>query len=202
MNACEDSSCQIALPVGCDALMKLDLKEFQKLMVRPTVVISTISPNGISNAAPFSFCSPMATRPTPLFGFCCEVVHDTWRNVQSNREFVANLVGEEFGPLMEVMEKDFPYEVSEIAECGLTEADSTHVRPPRIAEGYGWIECKMVDYISLSERNVWIIGEIVEVEVKDEVFNEVVDVEKVKPLNHIWGEAFVSEMKVTRFKRA
>ena len=49
--------------------MKVDLKDFSKLLVRPTVVISTISPTGISNAAPFSFNSPVATRPKPLFGF-------------------------------------------------------------------------------------------------------------------------------------
>lgn len=37
--------------------MKLEPGNFCKLLVRPTVVISTLSPNGISNAAPFSFVS-------------------------------------------------------------------------------------------------------------------------------------------------
>lgn len=37
---------------------------------------------------------------------------------------------------------------------------------------------------------------------KDGAFDEVVDVEKVKPLNHIAGESFVTEMKVTKFNRA
>ena len=76
-----------------DELMKLDLKDFYKLLVRPTVVISTISSNGVSNAAPFSFNSPVATRPTPLFGFESIKNHDAWRNVKENREFVVNLVG-------------------------------------------------------------------------------------------------------------
>jgi len=182
--------------------MKLELKEFYKLLVRPTVVVSTISPRGVSNAAPFSWNSPMATKPKPLFGFCSSVTHDTWRNIKENKEFVANLVGEDFGPLMEIMEKDFPYEVSEIEECGLTEVKSNHIKPPRIREAYGWLECKMTSYISISERNVWIIGEVLEVDVKDEALDEVVDVAKVKPLNHIWGEAFVTDMKITRFKRA
>jgi len=182
--------------------MKLELKDFYKLLVRPTVVVSTISPRGVSNAAPFSWNSPMATKPKPLFGFCSSVTHDTWRNIKENKEFVANLVGEDFGPLMEIMEKDFPYEVSEIEECGLTEVKSNHIKPPRIREAYGWLECKMTSYISISERNVWIIGEVLEVDVKDEALDEVVDVAKVKPLNHIWGEAFVTDMKITRFKRA
>ena len=182
--------------------MKLELQDFYKLLVRPTVVISTISPRGASNAAPFSWNSPMATKPKPLFGFSSNVNHDTWRNIKENKEFVVNMVGENFGLLMEVMEKDLPYEVSEIKECGLTEVKAIHIKPPRIQEAYGWLECIMTNYVSLSERNIWIIGEVLDAEVKDEAFDEVVDVAKVKPLNHIWGEAFVKDMKITRFKRA
>jgi len=182
--------------------MKLDSEEFYKLLVRPTVVISTISPRGASNAAPFSWNSPMATRPKPLFGFSSNVNHDTWRNIEENGEFVVNLVGEGFGPLMEVMERDLPYEASEIEECGLTEMEANHIRPPRIAEAYGWLECRMTEYVSISEKNVWVVGEVLEAEVRDEAFDEVVAVEKARPLNHIWGEAFVTEMKITRFRRA
>lgn len=182
--------------------MKLDLKEFYKLLVRPTVIISTISPNGISNAAPFSWNSPMATRPKPLFGFASDIKHDTWRNIKANGEFVVNMVGENFGPLMEIMEQDMPYEVSEIKECGLTEINSLHIQPPRIKEAFGWFECTMTDFFSISDREVWIVGEILEVEVKDEAIHEVVNVEKVKPLNHIWGTTFVIDMKLTKFKRA
>ena len=182
--------------------MKLGLSEFYKLLVRPTVVISTVSPNGISNAAPFSWNSPMATRPKPLFGFACSTSHDTWRNIEANGEFVVNLVGADFGPLMKIMERDFPYEISEIKECGLTEVKAKKVKPPRIKEAYGWIECKMTKHVPISERSLWIIGEILEVEVKDEAYDEVVKVDNVKPLNHIWGEYFVTEMKITKYTRA
>jgi flavin reductase (DIM6/NTAB) family NADH-FMN oxidoreductase RutF len=171
------------------------------LLVRPTVVISTVSTKGVSNAAPFSFNSPVATRPKPLFGFESNVSHDTWRNIKENGEFVVNLVDDSFGPLMELMEKDYDYEVSEINECGLTEINSNHVKPPRIKEAFGWIECKMTQHVKLSERAVWIIGEILEVEVNDEAIDDVLNVEMVNPLNHIWGEYFVTEMRRTKFKR-
>ena len=46
------------------------------------------------------------------------------------------------------------------------------------------------------------MGEILEAEVKDDAINEVVNIEKVKPLNYIWGENFVTDMKPTTFKRA
>ena len=182
--------------------MKLELTEFYKLLVRPTVVISTISSNGISNAAPFSWNSPMATRPIPLFGFTSDVKHDTWCNIKTNGEFVVNMVGEKFGPIMEIMEKDFPYEISEIQECRLTTIPSHHIHPPRIKEAFGWLECRMINSLPISNREIWIVGKILEAEVKDKAIKEVVDVEKVKPLNHIWGDAYVTEMKLTHFRRA
>ena len=180
--------------------MELDVRDFHKLMIRPTVVMSTVSPNGVSNAAPVSFNSPVTTGPVPLYGFCCETEHDTWINIRENGEFVVNLVGEEFGPLMAELSADLPYEMSEIAECGLTEEKARHVKPPRIAEAYGWIECRMREHIVLSQRAVWIIGEVLSVGVRDEAFDGVVDIEKVRPLNHITGENYVIGREVTKYR--
>ncbi len=174
--------------------------DFSKMLLRPCIVVSTVSENGVSNAAPFSFNSPATTKP-PMYGFCCEVKHDTWRNIQANGEFVVNLVGEEFGPLMEPLSRDLPYEVSEIAEFGLTEVPSKAVKPPRIGEAYGWMECRMVSHEELSPRAVWIFGEVLVSEIRSEALDDVVDVENVRPLNHISGEYFVVEMKRTRYKR-
>jgi len=130
------------------------------------------------------------------------VEHDTWRNIQLNGEFVVNLIGEEFGPLMETMERDWPYEVNEIEKCGLTETQATKVSPPRIAEAYGWIECRMRSYVTLSERSVWVVGEVLDSDAKDEVYTDVVDIDRARPLSHIWGDAYATGMKLTRFNRA
>lgn len=177
------------------------VKDFYKIVVRPTIVVSTVSPGGISNAAPFSFNSPVTTGPIPLYGFCCETEHDTWMNIKENGEFVINLVGKEFGPLMQLMEKDLPYEVSEIKECGLTEEKSNRIGAPRIAEAYGWIECKMREYVQLSQRAVWIIGMVLDVGVREDLFEDYLNIGKSNPLMHLEGERFVTEMRESIFKR-
>lgn len=176
--------------------LKLTGKEFYKVSVRPTVVITTISGKDIPNAAPFSFTSPMASEP-PTFGFACNMKHDTWRNIMENGEFVVNFIGEEFGSLIHILEKDFPYEVNEIEKAGLTMKKSKVLRPPRIKEAYAWFECKRVNHLS-----TWIVGLVLEAEIKDGFLKEVVDVAKAKPLNHVYGEYFVTEMAIRRFKRA
>ncbi len=180
--------------------MRLKKEEFYKMLVRPTVVVTTISKNGIPNAAPFSWTSPITTKP-PLFGFSCNPKHDTWRNIRRNGEFVANLVGEDFGPLMHILEQDFPYEVNEIEKANLTEMRSVKIKPPRIKEAFGWLECKMQKHFRIADH-IWIVGKVLVSEVKDGYMEEVIDVKKAKPLNHIYGKHFVTEMQKTKFKRA
>ena len=174
--------------------------EFNKMMYRPCVVVTTLSSNGVSNAAPFSFNSPATTKP-PMYGFCCEVEHDTLRNIRENNEFVVNLIDESFGPLMKSLALDLPYGVSEIIETELTEASSKLVKPPRIKEAYGWIECKLNTIIELSPRAVWIFGEVLLSEIKVDAFNGAVSVESVSPLLHIWGEDFVVGGVRKKFER-
>jgi flavin reductase (DIM6/NTAB) family NADH-FMN oxidoreductase RutF len=174
--------------------------EFKKLLYRPCIVVSTLSSNGVSNAAPFSFNSPATTKP-PMYGFCCEVEHDTLRNIRENGEFVVNLVDESFGPLMKDLARDLPYGISEITESGLTETPSKMVKPPRIFESYAWIECKLKSIVELSSRVVWIFGDVLLSETKREAFDNVVNVELVGPLQHIWGEDYVVRGIRKKFKR-
>jgi flavin reductase (DIM6/NTAB) family NADH-FMN oxidoreductase RutF len=180
--------------------VRINPKEFYKLLLRPVVVVSTISKEGKSNAAPFSFNSPISFSP-PIFAIFSNPTHDTWRNIEENGEFVVNIVGEEFGPLMHILERDFPYGVSEIKEAGLTEISSKRVRPPRIKEAYAWLECRMIHSAQLGDH-VLIAGEVVEAEVREEVFDKVVDLERAKPLGHIAGEYFSTRSERTKFKRA
>ena len=59
----------------------------------------------------------------------------------------------------------------------------------------------MTSYEELSPRAVWIFGEVLVSEIKKDALDEVVDVEKVKPLNHISGETFVVDVKRTKYAR-
>ncbi|HID43784.1 MAG TPA: flavin reductase family protein, partial [Archaeoglobaceae archaeon] len=103
--------------------MRLENSKFYTLLIRPVVVITTISDKGEVNAAPFSFNSPISFSP-PLFGFSCNPEHDTWTNIQKNGEFVVNIAGKKLGDYMHILEKDFPYGVNELEEAGLEQMKS------------------------------------------------------------------------------
>ncbi len=181
--------------------MELEGKAFPKMLVRPVVVITTISERGIPNAAPFSFNSPISFEP-PLYGFSCNPKHDTWKNIQENGEFVVNVVGKDFGELMNVLETDYPYEDSELEHAGLTAEKANTVKPPRIKEAIACIECKLEKDVRLGDH-IWVVGRVLAVGVKDELWKEgnVIDVAKAKPLCHIAGESFAVDVKEAHYKR-
>lgn len=179
--------------------MQIPEQDYYKILVRPVVIITTISENGIPNAAPFSFSSPISFNP-PLYGFGCMKTHDTWKNISENGEFVVNIPDEKLGNVMHILEKKYPYEVSELSEAGLSEIHSKKVKPPRISECNGWFECKLDKFIDIGDH-VWIVGRILQVEIRDEYFDEVINVDNFKPILHISGEFFCVEPKIKKFRR-
>jgi len=180
--------------------MKLSPNEYPKLIVRPTVVITTVSEGGVSNAAPFSFNSPVSFEP-PLYGFSCHPAHDTWRNIQETSEFVVNVAGKDLGGVMKILEEKFPPDVSEIEKAGLNEDVSDVVKPPRIREAIAWIECKLEQAVELGDH-IWITGRVVAAGVKGESWDGVLKIEDLKPLCHIAGEFFAVDMVTQKFERA
>jgi len=178
--------------------MRLENSKFYTLLIRPVVVITTISDKGEVNAAPFSFNSPISFSP-PLFGFSCNPEHDTWTNIQKNGEFVVNIAGKKLGDYMHILEKDFPYGVNELEEAGLEQMESNKVKPPRVKDAIAWLECKTVNTVELGDH-VWITGEVLECEVKDEFYDKVIKVGE--ELCHISGKYFAQDSKIKEYKRA
>ena len=178
--------------------MELEVNAFPKLLVRPVVVITTISEKGIPNAAPFSLNTPVSFEP-PLYGFSCNPAHDTWKNIQENGEFVVNVAGKDFGDMMHVLETDYPYEDNEIEHAGLTAEKAKTVKPPRIKEAKAWIECKQEKSIELG-NHIWIVGRVLAVGVQEESWNDVIAAQDL--LGHIAGPTFAVDMKAANYKRA
>lgn len=112
---------------------------------RPIALVTSLGPDGVVNAAPFSFFNVLGAEP-PIVGFCPGdrddgTPKDTARNVRAMHEFVVNLVDEDLAEAMNKTAASLPYGVSEIAHAGLTTAPSSVVKAPRIAEAPASLEC-------------------------------------------------------------
>ncbi len=169
--------------------MELRLAQWYRILgPRVTVLASTVDKNGISNAAPLSFVSPVSADPA-LVMIALRPERHTLANIRETKDFVLNLPQEELLNQLMICSKPFPKGVSEIKEAGLTELKAKKVKSPRIAECFGWLECKFSAEYTTGDHQL-IVGEILIAEIKDEFYKEIFLVMEAKPLLHLTGKDF------------
>jgi len=159
-------------------LSKAAPREIYNLMIglvtpRPIALVTSRSLEGHLNAAPFSAYNYMGVDP-PIVAIGVAnrpgsgvVGKDTARNIRHTREFVINVVNEEIAEKMNICAVDFPPEVSELDEAGLTTTPSIAISVPRIAEAPASLECLEHATIEIGRTRL-ILGQVVAVHVRDE----------------------------------
>ncbi len=107
---------------------------------RPIAWVSTIAADGTVNLAPHSFFTVASAEP-PVVSFTSVRTKDSLRNIRATGEFVVNLAPRALAAQVNRTGTDFPPDVDELADAGLTPQASTVVRPPRVAESPVALEC-------------------------------------------------------------
>src|SRR5437867_1154929 len=181
-----------------------DVRNIYKLMIgvivpRPIAFVSSISPEGIRNLAPFSFFTGIrANPPTVLF---CPMVRlsdgatkDTINNIEKTKEFVANVVSEEFADKMNICSTEFPPDVDEFEKSGLTPIPSDLVQPPRVKESHVQMECRLVQIVTISTLPLGgsiVIGGILRFHVDDALFDDFrIDPDRLRPIGRMGGASY------------
>lgn len=146
------------------------------IIPRPIAWVSTISPDGITNLAPFSFFQGVCARPPTLL-FCPANDRrgnpkDTLRNIRETREFVVNLVSVAQVEAMTATSATLPYGESEFARFAVGQVPSSRVRPPRVLGSPVAFECELDRIIDVGEGPVAgniVLGRILRFHVEDAV---------------------------------
>jgi len=144
---------------------------------RPIAWVSTISPDGKTNLAPFSFFTGICANPMTL---CFAPVNDrhgrrkdTLLNVEATKEFVVNIATESNAAQMNQSSAPYPYGVSEFEKTGATPVPSTLVKPPRVKESPAAYECRLLQIVPLGEGPLagnLIIGQVVQIHVSEQIY--------------------------------
>jgi len=181
-------------PEGLDAMALYRLM-ISIVVPRPIAWTSTISADGVLNAAPFSYFQALSSKPPVVMISVGQRkggrAKDTRTNIEATREFVVNLVSETSGVRMVRTSVDYPPEVSEFAEAGLTPVPSSRVKAPRIGESAVSLECKLNRVLDVGKSGVC-IGEVVAIHVRDDVLaaDGTVDPWKLRPLARLGGASY------------
>ncbi len=154
--------------------------------------ISTISPDGVVNLAPYSFFQGIATDP-PMVMFVSigDQPHgpkDTVTNIEATGEFVCNMSTWDLRNQMNVSCAAVPAEVDEMEIAGLEKEPSVLVKPPRVKASPIHLECTHYQTLDLPSNNpkhkqTMVMGYVVGVHIRDEVLKDgIVDIAKVRPI--------------------
>lgn len=141
---------------------------------RPIALVTTLSPDGRINAAPFSFFNVLGANP-PIVAFAPGdredgTPKDTARNARLAHEFVVNLVDESIAEAMNLCAASLPYGENELVSAGLRSLPSSVVKPPRIAEAPASMECAEWGTLQIGGNRV-VIGVVKRVHLRDEFFD-------------------------------
>lgn len=169
------------------------------IVPRPIAFVSTLSREGIPNLAPFSFFTGVSANP-PVICFCPMRRHgilphkDTLHNITVTREFVVNIVSEEFAQQMNITSAEFPPEVDEFEAAGLTPIASDLVKPPRVKESHIHMECRLYLLVEVGGEDGsgnLVLGEVLRFHVDDQYFDDFkIDPDQLRAIGRMGGAAY------------
>ena len=166
---------------------------------RPIAWVSTISPRGMPNLAPFSFFNGVSANPPTLVFSPVNrrdgSKKDTVLNLEQTPEFVVNIVSFDQAQPMNTTSQEFPYEVSEFEACGLTTMPAERVRAPRVKEAKVRFECLLHQMLYIGEGPLaanLVIGRIVLMHVDDVVLGPdgLIDPRKLDTIGRMGGDTY------------
>ena len=175
-----------------------------KLMVgvivpRPIAFVSSISSAGVLNLAPFSFFTGISANPpvicfSPMIRGSDGMKKDTLRNIEETKEFVVNVVSEDFAGKMNICSAEFPPEVDEFQVSGLTPVASDLVKPPRVAESHVNMECRLLEIVHVSAKPLGgsiVLGAVLRFHVDNALFDDFkIDPDKLRPIGRMSGPSY------------
>ena len=145
------------------------------IVPRPIAFVSTMSPDGEVNLAPYSFFNAVSYNHV-VFSSSRHVSNkskDTLRNIEETGQFVVNIVVDPIADAMNATAAEYPEGVDEFEIAGLTHAPSQIVKPPRVAESPVNIECELDQVVQIgygSHAHGLVIGKIL-MHVSDDVID-------------------------------
>ena len=169
---------------------------------RPIAWISSISPNGIFNLAPYSFFNLFNYTP-PIIGFSSVGYKDSLRNIEASKDFVCNIIDASLVDKMNQTSAPLAYEVSEFEDCGVNHFSSDLVQSPRVLEAKVSLECKLSKIIQLSDSKgvateAWmVLAEVVQVHINQKIIKDgVMDLEVFRHILRGGGKSEYYEVGV------
>jgi len=173
---------------------------------RPIGWISSLSPDGIANLAPYSYFNAMAQAPHYVV-FGSGPHKDSLRNIEVTGEFAVNLATWDLREQMNASSATVPSYVDEFDLARLTKAPCRMIRAPRVAESPVCLECRLFKVIDLPDddghaNDHMAIGRVIGIHIDDRfIANGRVDTAAMKPIARLGYSEYATVTEAWRMRR-
>ena len=183
----------------------LPVDPFKAIVVpRPIGWVSTLSPQGRANLAPYSYFNAFSQAPHYV-AFGSGPRKDSMTNIEATGEFTFSLATFDLREQMNATAAHVTADEFELA--GLTKAASRIVRPPRVAESPAALECRLHRIVPLPDddgkaENFLIIGRVLGIYIDDRFIREGrVDTAAMRPIARLGYSEYATVAEAWRMRR-
>lgn len=179
-------------------------RENYKLLIgsiipRPIALVTTVSKEGILNAAPFSYFNIVSSNP-PMVSLAIQRKEgkrkDTARNIYENKQFVIHIVDEDNLEKVNKSAANLPSNESEVDFVKFTQVESVTVSVPGIKQSKIRMECQLVQAIPLGEKGEagdLFIGEVTLFHIDESVYeNGYINPRKLNAISRLAGSDYAT----------
>ncbi|WNF35079.1 flavin reductase family protein [Bacillaceae bacterium IKA-2] len=170
------------------------------IIPRPIAFVTTLSENGIVNAAPFSYFNIVCSNP-PMISVSVQrfngAMKDTSRNAIEKKEFVVHIADESYIEKINITAKSLPSNESEVVLADLTTVESTKITVPGIKESKIRLECVLEQVVELGGTGPkdpaceLLIGRVVHYHIREELYqNGRIDSKQLQPVSRLAGDFY------------
>jgi flavin reductase (DIM6/NTAB) family NADH-FMN oxidoreductase RutF len=179
-------------------------RDIYKLLIgsvipRPIAFVTTLTVNGVLNAAPFSYFSIVSSNP-PLLSVSVQrkqgAMKDTARNAIDRKELVIHIVDEAIVHAVNETAANLPPHESEVARTGLTPIASTMIAVPGVSEAKVRMECTLEQAIALGGSAETpacdlLIARVVRFHIADDLYeNGHIEPLRLNPVSRLAGSTY------------
>lgn len=162
---------------------------------RPVAWVTSASPEGVLNLAPFSAFTMVSNAP-PMVGINIGLrdgePKDTSRNIEARGEYVVNIAGWDHHAAVHESGLAFAPGVDEAEELGLVTVPSDVVSVPRLAEARVSLECRLSRVVEFGRAGArFTVGEVVRFHVASEAIDGYkIDTATLDPVARVAGPTY------------
>lgn len=172
---------------------------------RPIAWVTTLTPRGGVNLAPFSAFTFVSQKP-PMVGINvgrkAGKRKDTAVNIHAMQEFVVNIADETMIEPVHLSAIEHEPEVSEAVLLGLATVPSGKIRTPRLAASPVSLECKLHRVIEFGDTgSEFMVGEILVFHIRDGLYADgKIDTALLRPICRIAGPKYAKLGEIVSMK--